>query len=87
VKLIEWPWTGPRWPGACALNVSPAYTSRVGLDSETLGPLAILTWLIHSRSKYQHFTADAGGMPPAESLRSSLFFTLWEEQLRFLSKF
>jgi hypothetical protein len=58
------------------------YTSHIGLDSDALRPLGLLVWLIHSRSEYKHFAADAAGRPERETLRRSLFVSLWEEELR-----
>jgi hypothetical protein len=62
------------------------YASLVGLDSDALRPLGLLVWLIHSRSEYQHFSADVAGRPDWETLRRSLFVSLWEEELRFDSR-
>jgi len=61
------------------------YASLVGLDTDALRPLGLLVWLIHSRSEYQHFTADVAGRPDREALRRSLFVSLWEEEVRHLS--
>jgi hypothetical protein len=58
------------------------YASHVGLDSDALRPLGLLVWLIHSRSKYKHFAADVAGKPERETLRHSLFVSLWQEELR-----
>jgi hypothetical protein len=58
------------------------YASHIGLDSDALRPLGLLVWLIHSRSEYKHFAADAAGRPERETLRRSLFVSLWEEELR-----
>ena len=61
------------------------YANHVGLDTDALRPLGLLVWLIHSRSEYQHFTADVAGRPEREALRRSLFVSLWEEEVRHLS--
>ncbi len=61
------------------------YASHIGLDTDALRPLGLLVWLIHSRSEYQHFTADVAGRPEREALRRSLFVTLWEEEVWHLS--
>jgi hypothetical protein len=44
--------------------------------------LRILTWVIHAPSEYRQFEADAGGTPSNDRLRESLFFRLWEEEVR-----
>ena len=61
------------------------YASLVGLDSDALRPLGVLVWLIHSRSEFQHFSADVAGIPEREALRRSLFVSLWEEEVRHFS--
>jgi hypothetical protein len=61
------------------------YANRVGLDPDALRPLRLLVWLIHSRSEYQQFAADMAGRPDRQTLRRSLFLSLWEEELRSLS--
>jgi hypothetical protein len=58
------------------------YVSRTGINRDALGPLRLLTWMLHSRSEYRHFVADVAGKPGPQILRRSLFFKLWEEELR-----
>jgi len=58
------------------------YTNETGLDFRNLRPLRLLCWLLHSRSEYQWFIADVAGKPEREALRSSLFLSLWEQELR-----
>jgi hypothetical protein len=58
------------------------YCEGVGLDPTALGPLRLLTWLVHARSEYRQLTADAGHRPSPEQLRSAVFITLWQEELR-----
>ena len=58
------------------------YADRLGLDAEEVRGLHALTWLIHARSEYLRFAADAGGPPPAAALRHSLFLALWRQELR-----
>ena len=57
------------------------YLTCVGLDPIVLRPLRLLTWLIHSRSEYQRFAAEAAGQPDPADLRRSLFVSFWEEEL------
>lgn len=58
------------------------YAERIGLEPADIEPLAALTWLIHARSDYRRFTADAAGRPHPERLRQSVFLALWEEEVR-----
>ena len=57
------------------------YAQRVGLDSQHVRGLHVLTWLIHSRSEYRRLVADAGGPPALGALERSLFLALWREEL------
>jgi len=57
------------------------YAERVGLDAGHVRGLHLLTWLIHTRSEYRRFAADAGGAPAAAALERSLFLALWREEL------
>ena len=57
------------------------YAERVGLDAGHVRGLHLLTWIIHTRSEYRRFAADAGGPPAASALEGSLFFALWREEL------
>lgn len=58
------------------------YANRLNLDPSILHALRAFTWLLHARSEYRHFTADAGGRPAEETLRQSFFVNLWREELR-----
>ena len=58
------------------------YAERVGLDERHVRALHALTWVIHARSEYLRFAADAGVEPPAAALRRSLFVNLWRQELR-----
>lgn len=57
------------------------YSARLGLDSDRLHRLAPLVWLIHSRSDYGRFAADAGEAPDQDALQRSVFLSLWEEEM------
>jgi hypothetical protein len=61
------------------------YMNRLGLDLGLIGPLRILTWIIHTGSEYERLAADAGGAPGPEQLRRSRFLRLWEEEVRSAS--
>jgi hypothetical protein len=58
------------------------YVGRTGLNPADLRPLRLLCWLLHCRSEYQWFVGDVAGMPRHETLRQSLFLSLWEQELR-----
>lgn len=58
------------------------YAARVGLDLNDVQRLAILAWLIHSRSDYRRFSADFPSRPRPSTLRQSVFLALWEEEVR-----
>jgi hypothetical protein len=62
-----------------------SYANDIGANADALRPLALLAWLVHSRSEYRHFFTDTGDRPAPELLRQSLFVGLWEEELRWLS--
>jgi hypothetical protein len=68
--------------GSVAAECVAYYAQRVGISIEDFSRLRMLVWLVHSRSEYMHFTADAGGRPAPEKLRRSIFFQLWEEEVR-----
>jgi hypothetical protein len=58
------------------------YVGRAGLAAEHVRALHAITWVIHSRSEHDRLAADAGGPPPPDALRRSLFLALWREELR-----
>jgi len=68
--------------GAVRHECLSRYASGTGIDRSMLRPLQLLVWVIHSRSEYRHYQADEGDAPSAETLRRSVFFQLWEEELR-----
>jgi hypothetical protein len=57
------------------------YIERTGLDPVVWQPLRLLAWLIHARSEIRQLSADTGGLPQPNALRSSLFYTLILEEL------
>jgi len=58
------------------------YADRVGVDSAVFPPLRLLTWLLHSRSEHEQLVVEHGREPGASALKTSLFLTLWREELR-----
>jgi hypothetical protein len=62
-------------------DVLKNYANNLGLEPDELEPIRLLVWLVHSRSDYLRFTADAAEAPSAKKLRRSLFLALWEEEL------
>jgi hypothetical protein len=69
--------------GRIVAECQQRYLTCVGLDASVVRPLRLLTWLIHSRSEYQRFAAEAAGAPDPADLRRSLFVRLWEEELSY----
>jgi hypothetical protein len=72
--------------GAVRRDSLALYGERSGLTPKQISMLGVLVWLVHARSEYQHFTADAGGTPTAVALRRSLFAALWQEEMRHASR-
>lgn len=70
---------------AVASEALERYTSAVGVPAEAVPGLRLLTWIVHARSDHAHLAADAGGPPTPAALRGSLFFGLWQEELRRVS--
>jgi hypothetical protein len=58
------------------------YARETGLDLGALPGLSMLTWMVHARSEYRRFVADAGGPPGLDLLRSGVFAGLLEEEAR-----
>lgn len=67
--------------GQVQVECESRYCERIGLDRAALRPLRLLVWLIHSRSEYKRYVAEADGQPKPSTLRHSLFVSLWEEEL------
>ena len=59
------------------------YAERVGLDSASIRPLRLLTWLFHLRCEHKRFVIESGGRPPIEALQASVCLPLWETELGF----
>ena len=68
--------------GRVRVECLASYAEHIGLPPAALYPLRLLVWLLHARSEYSRFVADAGGTPTSETLRRGLFISLWEEELR-----
>jgi hypothetical protein len=60
------------------------YTTVLHIDPGMIGPLRLLTWMIHSRSEYARLLATHGPALDQERLRNSVFFRLWQEDLRLV---
>jgi hypothetical protein len=71
--------------GAVRRDCLARYFDRLGVAPAQLRPLQVLVWLIHARSDFHHFVADAGGPPSTELLRRSLFLALWREEMRVVT--
>jgi len=72
--------------GAVRRDCLARYCQRVGVAPAQLRPLGVLVWLIHARSEFQHFAADAGRAPASGALRQSLFLALWREEMRHVTE-
>ncbi len=73
----------PRTPrGALAERCFSMYCDSLGIHSQALRPLRLLTWLVHARSEYRRLQADFGPTPSVETLREAVCVQLWEEELR-----
>ena len=71
--------TSPR--GALARRCLDLYCDRVGLGADSLRPLRILTWLVHSRAEFDRLQADHGTALDHEVLRSAVCFQLFDEEI------
>jgi hypothetical protein len=67
--------------GHVAAQCIVEYSSRLGLDHDSLGRLRLLCWIVHSRSEYRHLEMDAAGRPNDRALGSGVFLGLVEEEL------
>lgn len=68
--------------GAVVRRCEESYCERLGLDPKVIRPLRLLCWIVHSRSDYRHLELETAAPPEPSALRSSLFFSLWQEELR-----
>jgi hypothetical protein len=68
--------------GAVRRECLERYARGLGLDPDALRHVPALAWMVHARSEHRHLAADAGGAPGREALRSSVFLSLWEEEVR-----
>ncbi len=62
------------------------YARRLHLDPAALNPLRLLVWMLHSRSEYHRIVEDTNTSPGPVTLRRSLFYRLWQEELTFARK-
>ncbi len=96
--LVERAWSTGAFRQTYRASLSPAtgygqvvreavatYTEQTGYDPAVVPVLRLLVWMIHAKSEYRRFVGRAGGRPPIEMLRGSLFVSLWDEQLRSLT--
>jgi hypothetical protein len=68
--------------GAVVMRCEESYCERLGLDPKVIRPLRLLCWMAHSRSDYRHLELETAAPPEPEALCDSLFFSLWQEELR-----
>jgi aminoglycoside phosphotransferase (APT) family kinase protein len=57
------------------------YAEAVGVPSDTLGAVRLLTWMIHTRSEHRQLQDDGPGAPAAAALGRGLFFGLLLEEI------
>jgi hypothetical protein len=62
------------------------YCAGVGLGEESLAPLRLLCWIVHSRSDYRHLEMEAAGPPTPGALSRAMFPGLVEEELRLAQR-
>jgi hypothetical protein len=68
--------------GTVVRRCEERYCERLDLDSSVIRPLRLLCWIVHSRSDYRHLELETAAPPDQSALRSSLFLSLWQEELR-----
>ena len=72
--------------GTVATACLDQYSSRLGLEPDTLARLRLLCWIVHSLSEYRHIEMETGAPPQASDLRDGVFPGLVEEELRRFGK-
>jgi hypothetical protein len=72
--------------GAVRRDCLIRYADALGLEPERLRPLAVLVWLVHAPSDFDHAAADGGGPPVPAALDRSLFLALWGEEVRRIDR-
>jgi len=72
--------------GALRAELMERYRQRFGISVAMERALRALCWIEHADSEFQHFTADAGGRPPDDALRASVFVQLWKEEMSALRR-
>jgi Phosphotransferase enzyme family len=72
--------------GRVTAECEERYAQGIGVGREALTPLRLLVWLLHSHSEYDQFVAEHGEEPQRSRLESSIFVTLWQEELRFRAR-
>ena len=71
--------------GAIAADTLLAYLSATRVSKDSVRPLRLLCWMLHSRSEYRQMRRAARGSPTDESLRAGLFVRLWTAEMRHAS--
>jgi hypothetical protein len=67
--------------GRVAGSALDLYLDRTRIEREAVGPLRLLTWIIHAGGEYERLRSDTGAAPTAEALRTAVFFRLWRAEL------
>jgi hypothetical protein len=58
------------------------YMNRLQIGPASLGPLRLLTWLVHCQWLCRHLAEESGGAPDAEALTSGTPVAMWHEELQ-----
>lgn len=72
--------------GAVRTEIMQGYREQFAISTDTERALRVLCWIEHAESEFQRFTADAGGRPADDTLRTSVFVQLWKEEIAALSR-
>lgn len=67
--------------GAIRLELMERHREAWRISSRAARALRALCWIGHAESEYQRLSADAGGPPSVDALRSSVFAQLWREEV------
>jgi hypothetical protein len=57
------------------------YARALGLDPDIARPLRALAWMLHARSEHARLASGPSAAPSMQTLRSSVFLTLWKQEL------
>ena len=67
--------------GAIRVELMERHRDAWRISVRAARALRALCWIGHAESEFQALTADAGGPPPVDALRTSVFAQLWREEM------